>query len=680
MCPDKQNISKDELAIQTLEKKLTKARKKKNKEKLNAAKPVDVGRGSDIEDEDTPEEDRDVGPLSCSIRSKGPQIVSGAPKKLKSASDVRKHSDITFPTPFQKPTHLASWLITAATPFKSTHFALWLFAAAAPFQKSVHLASWLITATTPFQKPTHFASWLITAATPFQKSTHLVSWRITAATPFFLTVVVPRSVAYPRQEHSHSQSPLRKRQKLPIAKIRCDIKVGNRPKAGDYEEPACNILLDAAYDYSCQICAINPFPNSVEQHEMATSAWKKACSKARKSFEFTARMKMVLTARGSKIRGMVKDTARALVGPIYGFDRTNTPATKVKNHESYLALTKADSFHHKTPETRSQFARHRIIYEILRITFFNDKEDLGAIFPSYFNPVSLVTLATIITAVDFCLKEWSTGEFIKAKFYEKAITIDYTSYLKKIQDWHGLAPETVTKMLTKMHNRLRRDAGASSSTLGGGAAIGLSAAEKELALKELEGHMGDTESEEEGLVYEVWESTGSTMFSSGLSPNSNDDEWSRRSMNSSGTSPRQISVASFFMTAITVDSRPRNNPTHIQGKYTDVRLYINERWHLNAVNQWAKHGSRKVTHDNWRTAVPVMEPGEGAAAPAYHLQDLPKSRKQGEKSSFFNVHRPDLISPLGVCTVARLQSYGRVHQYGSVPVPSAASTNFTRIR
>ncbi|KZP03907.1 hypothetical protein FIBSPDRAFT_968590 [Athelia psychrophila] len=500
MCPDKQNISKDELAIQTLEKKLTKARKKKNKEKLNAAKPVDVGRGSDIEDEDTPEEDRDVGPLSCSIRSKGPQIVSGAPKKLKSASDVRKHSvavslaskDITFPTPFQKPTHLASWLITAATPFKSTHFALWLFAAAAPFQKSVHLASWLITATTPFQKPTHFASWLITAATPFQKSTHLVSWRITAATPFFLTVVVPRSVAYPRQ-----------RQKLPIAKIRCDIKVGNRPKAGDYEEPACNILLDAAYDYSCQICAINPFPTSLEQHEMATSAWKKACCKAGKSFELTARMK-TLTARGSKIRGMVKDTARALVGPIYGFDRTNTPATKVKNHESYLALTKADSFHHKTPETRSQFARHRIIYEILRITFFNDKEDLGAIFPSYFNPVSLVTLATIITAVDFCLKEWSTGEFIKAKFYEKAITIDYTSYLKKIQDWHGLAPETVTKMLTKMHNRLRLFSldemlvlVARRWAVGGATAIGLSAAEKELALKELEGHMGDTESEEE---------------------------------------------------------------------------------------------------------------------------------------------------------------------------------------
>lgn len=88
-----------------------------------------------------------------------------------------------------------------------------------------------------------------------------------------------------------------------------------------------------------------------------------------------------------------------------------------------------------------------------------------------------------------------------------------------MQDWHGLAPEIVTKMLTKMHYRLRyvpyasffvvdltlgycprRDAGAGSSTLGalgGATAIGMSAAEKELALKELEGHMGDTESEGE---------------------------------------------------------------------------------------------------------------------------------------------------------------------------------------
>ncbi|KZP30193.1 hypothetical protein FIBSPDRAFT_1038523 [Athelia psychrophila] len=456
---DQEKISKEELTIQTLEKKLKNARKKKNKSELDAkSKSFKFNHfnvlGSDIEDEDTPDEDTNVGPISCSIHSKEPRLrpamedphlqltAKHGPHRLKGRPLIRIEGD-----------HLRN-------PVPKAH---------APPVEAHHLAPPVVT-----------HHYLFLVATPLKLRALLINlYQLRPAKHRLLEAGQPTS--------------------LPTAKIRPAIKVG-RPNAGDYEDPACNILLHAAYDYSCQICTVNPFPTSLEQHEMATSAWKKACCKAGKSFELTARMKTVITARGSKIRGMIKDSARTLVSPTYGFDHTNTPATKVKNRESYLVLTQADSFHHKAPETRSQFAQHHIIYEILRTTFFNDREDLGVIFTSYFNPISLATLAIVITAVDFCLKEWSTGEFVKAKFYETAITIDYTSYLKKMQDWHGLAPEIVTKMLTKMHYRLRRDAGAGSSTLGalgGATAIGMSAAEKELALKELEGHMGDTESEGE---------------------------------------------------------------------------------------------------------------------------------------------------------------------------------------
>lgn len=55
--------------------------------------------------------------------------------------------------------------------------------------------------------------------------------------------------------------------------------------------------------------------------------------------------------------------------------------------------------------------------------------------------------------MEFCLEEWRTGVFVKAKFDEAAISESYERHLKGVTDWQRGNPNVVDKIREKFFNR-----------------------------------------------------------------------------------------------------------------------------------------------------------------------------------------------------------------------------------
>ena len=120
------------------------------------------------------------------------------------------------------------------------------------------------------------------------------------------------------------------------------------------------------------------------------------------------------------------------------------------------------------PETLSGYAQHKIISDVLHEAWFLNKTACGVEFASYFKPISLVTLALIFSAVrvhqymalllslslrqqiEFCIGEWSTGEFTQAVFNEDAGRSSYEAHLKHLKEWNDGNPIVISKIRNKL--------------------------------------------------------------------------------------------------------------------------------------------------------------------------------------------------------------------------------------
>lgn len=116
------------------------------------------------------------------------------------------------------------------------------------------------------------------------------------------------------------------------------------------------------------------------------------------------------------------------------------------------------------------FAGNKVISESLQGAWFSDKTSPGVEFSKYFKPISLVTLAFILTTVcyflfslsyiliryfqtEFCIGEWRTGQFVKTHFTEKAIEGSMEVHLKDLKDWNNGNPDVVGKIRMKLFER-----------------------------------------------------------------------------------------------------------------------------------------------------------------------------------------------------------------------------------
>ncbi|KAJ7433113.1 hypothetical protein FB451DRAFT_1572730 [Mycena latifolia] len=231
---------------------------------------------------------------------------------------------------------------------------------------------------------------------------------------------------------------------------------GSRTNLKDYTEPAARLIKRAMHKYEVRIWTLNPFPGAELQTEWVTEIWDEVCEEAEERMELTERMSSMVKKYGSHARSSLKDGIRPLVAPTYKFKVGDSAKIIKKNIKIWKRLLDESAFHYEDPATRTGYAANTIIIDGMRNIWFKTRAGRGILFFEYFSPISVVTLALVFTAIEFCIEEYSTGRFQQGIFDEVLNRSRYDTHLKDLTEWAALMPSVTTALRQQMHDRCRR--------------------------------------------------------------------------------------------------------------------------------------------------------------------------------------------------------------------------------
>ncbi|KAJ6533902.1 hypothetical protein DFH09DRAFT_1325553 [Mycena vulgaris] len=208
----------------------------------------------------------------------------------------------------------------------------------------------------------------------------------------------------------------------------------------------------------------------------------------------TDRMAKLITKRGSHIRGKIVDGFRPLFAVHYGFLRsTSKTAITANRNKSELPTTKA-AFHYKDIATRTGYGSNSIIATARHHSVFKDKNSLGAIWRSYFDPISVPYLAMDFSVLEFLANEWSTGIHVVSNFTEKEMIKPYRTHVDDINEWCDYDPLVTENIRRKWFKRASQTFGLAAKSEG---RSHIDTNQQDALRAELAGRTGETDSEPE---------------------------------------------------------------------------------------------------------------------------------------------------------------------------------------
>ncbi|KAJ7237107.1 hypothetical protein C8J57DRAFT_1247350 [Mycena rebaudengoi] len=278
------------------------------------------------------------------------------------------------------------------------------------------------------------------------------------------------------------------------AKFRQGFVAGGKPKAADYEDIIQALLLRAMAEYSANILSTDAFPPIGIQLDWAARCWMSTCRTAKARYILADRMAKLITKRGSQTRGRIVDGFRSVFATHYGFIRTSTSTSIKINVALAQKLKFKASFHYKDVNNRLGFGGNSILSDVRQLTTFKDRESLGAIFRSHFDPITLPNLAFDFAVLEFLIDEWSTGSFISKKFYEKDVAVSYRRHLTDVQSWSNFNKTVVENIRKKWSKRAMSSLGLVSTAA---ISTNIDREQEDRMRDEMEGRTGATDSEPE---------------------------------------------------------------------------------------------------------------------------------------------------------------------------------------
>ncbi|KAJ7315019.1 hypothetical protein DFH08DRAFT_820984 [Mycena albidolilacea] len=106
------------------------------------------------------------------------------------------------------------------------------------------------------------------------------------------------------------------------------------------------------------------------------------------SSEDSAAKAIQITIYGSQIQAKQVEAIHALLPTKYGFVRDTFKNIVKANKTKAVQLLKKATFHFKNPAERTGYAASTAISSIRELTSFKDKDTVGVLFPSRFNPIN----------------------------------------------------------------------------------------------------------------------------------------------------------------------------------------------------------------------------------------------------------------------------------------------------
>ncbi|KAK0481059.1 hypothetical protein EDD18DRAFT_1363295 [Armillaria luteobubalina] len=153
------------------------------------------------------------------------------------------------------------------------------------------------------------------------------------------------------------------------------------------------------------------------------------------------------------------------------------------------------AFHYKDLPTLSHAYEHKIIFSSICVAWFKNIKDFGVKYSDRFDPIPNVSLALVLTAIKFCLEEWSTGSYIQGTLNESEDKGHYINFLKDVEEWTGANAKVTKNICKKWHNRARKNTGTANRVVVAGH---MNEDAIMHAKKDMENQTGETDSEDEG--------------------------------------------------------------------------------------------------------------------------------------------------------------------------------------
>ncbi|KAI0342946.1 hypothetical protein BDW22DRAFT_1429078 [Trametopsis cervina] len=287
------------------------------------------------------------------------------------------------------------------------------------------------------------------------------------------------------------------------------IPTGVKPREYDYSGPTLTIILRALKRFEVNLLTISPFPSHETIHIWTRQALTESCQEAGKqlpSGSAVERICKLIEARPSTIRGHVKNKVISKIIEVYGMQ---VDTTKIVNEEAnqrrynYLVSTVGGDgdpnrycFKDFDAEEPQYLGEHEVLLRALQEWCFKSSNDIGVEFRASFDPISLSTIAMLLTMVRFGLDRWATGRVVqsagKKEFTEREYKTIYTAHLAHLKDWEDANPPVMRNIRSRMYRKLLR---LGNIELGKDTPAGLSANIRQRAMERLADRTGDTDSE-----------------------------------------------------------------------------------------------------------------------------------------------------------------------------------------
>ncbi|KAF8810264.1 hypothetical protein BYT27DRAFT_7253852 [Phlegmacium glaucopus] len=257
-----------------------------------------------------------------------------------------------------------------------------------------------------------------------------------------------------------------------------------QPKAGDYNNMAKEIILQAATIYRCLLSTENGFPELAVETEFVKSAWEDANKESgMPTLALTPDIAKIIKACGSQARGEAKEKTKSFV------------AEELKREKGFIY----EDMPLDRDGPRKGMYYHSIIQKAVNAMWFQNKCDEGVLLTEMFKPIPVPAIAFVLIAIEANINEWLTGKKTSVTFWADEYRSIYKGHIEALEDYgrHTKKHDLIGRLQRRLFNYGRHHAGVPPTELNMPA---IPASAYATALKEYE-DMEEMDSKGDGLSW-----------------------------------------------------------------------------------------------------------------------------------------------------------------------------------
>jgi len=196
------------------------------------------------------------------------------------------------------------------------------------------------------------------------------------------------------------------------------------------------VLRVAQSLYQCYLSCKEAFPSPHLRQEWVAAAWSEACSR---TGIYPVRLPYGKELACCNMHHITNIKAKIMhhVESLYRFDTSQAPDSISRNTRDAQALLNKVAFIYQEPisgGTPHHPYRHPMIQKAINITWFQNKDADGIVYPEHFTPMPIQAISLALTVIECCINEWTDGTRRDSNWDEERYKTVYFSHISSLND------------------------------------------------------------------------------------------------------------------------------------------------------------------------------------------------------------------------------------------------------